>query len=263
MLLLTLFLTAAIAPRGHGGHSHRRNRGNNQCTQSDLEVQNSDLACLLQPFTGAVDGCSVDSFSPTTTACSLRLEQSWPHADAVSAEIAFRRLLDGGSGRKNTARIEVTDSVVSGVVLRTGRRRNAEYTCMGSVLTFTSAVMHPYVADNGDDAGEIVALGDADADNEQDSPYADITFTQTNENDVSFDLVARCYVSYGENDDGQCVSRGLKCHQGSYTIHLAAEEEGSTPDENVMDFRMHCRDPTTLEDDQTFPCNWDFDDTCI
>merc|ERR1719251_465925 len=109
MLLLTLFLTAAIARRGNGNH------GNSQCTQSNLETQNSDLACLLQPFTGAVDGCG-DSPSVSTTTCSLRVEQAWPHADeAVSAEPELRRLLGGrgNGGRKNTARIEVTDSAVS------------------------------------------------------------------------------------------------------------------------------------------------------
>lgn len=253
MLLLTLFLTAAIAPRG--------GNGNSQCTQSDLETQNSDLACLLQPFTGAVDGCG-DSPSASTTTCSLRVEQAWPHADeAVSAELELRRLLGrrGNGGRKNTARIEVTDSAVSGVVLRTGRRRNSNYDCLTTTdLTFTSAVMHPYVADEDSDA---VTLGDVDEDSEQDSPYADITFTQTNENGVSFDLVARCYVSYRQNDAEECVARGLKCHEGSYTIMIAGDEEG-TPEESVKDFRMHCRDPTQLEDDQTFPCNWDYTETC-
>merc|ERR1712039_906549 len=85
-----------------------------------------------------------------------------------------------------------------------------------------------------------------------DSPYADITFTQTNESGVSFDLVARCYFSYRQNDAEECVARGLKCHEGSYTIMLAGDEEGTT-EESVNDFRMHCRDPTQLEDDQTFP----------
>jgi len=252
MLLLTLFLTAAFAHRGRGN-------GNSHCTQSNLETQNSDLACFLQPFTGAVDGCG-DSPSASTTTCSLRVEQAWPHADAVSAEPELRRLLHrGNGGRRNTARIEVTDAAVSGVVLRTGRRRNSNYDCLTTTdLTFSSAVMHPYVADEDSEA---VTLGDVDEDSEQDSPYADITFTQTNENGASFDLVARCYVAYRQNDAEECVARGLKCHEGSYTIMMAGDDEGTT-EESVKDFRMHCRDPTQLEDGQTFPRHWDYTETC-
>jgi len=149
MLLLTLFLTATVlATRDRGDGNH----GDNQCTQ-DLGAQNADLRCLLQPFTGPIDGCG-DSPSATSTTCSLRVDGEWPHADAVG-DVSLRRLLSGRGGRTNIARIDVTEQALSEVVLRSGRRRNPDYTCMGSssTLTISSVVVHD-LAEEGETEGE-------------------------------------------------------------------------------------------------------------
>lgn len=246
MLLLTLFLTVTVFARGRGRHG---------CTQEDLEIQNSDLRCLLQPFTGVNADCGD---SPTSTTCALRVHQDWPHEGAVSSDVNLRRLLGGrGRGRTNTARFEVASTEVTEVVVRSGRRNNPTYECMGTdhTLEITNVETHEYVADSDADV-------DTEEDDESDSPYAVITFTQTNTdadgNVVTFDLTSVCRVAYRPNDADECTVRGLKCHEGEYTYNVEGEEAESTVEE-TENFRMHCVDSTVLE---TYPHNWDTTLTC-
>jgi len=237
-LFATLFISATLARgRGKGRGKGGKGKGGGSCTVT-VEEQNNYLDTFLAPFT--TDG------SDDSTTCHMRMmSSSWPHEDAVGAT---RRLLDG-SRRGTEVEFDVIGKAVSVLQVNDACVTTTSFTVSSVEFNYAveveESMAEEVVAEEAteDATNDLIPirrnLGDSDSEDGEESnrAYAVLTLTQTNSNEVSFDLTVQCGVAY-RTDAGTCTAVALECKDGDYSYTV--EVEGAEPESVESHFRMTC-----------------------
>jgi len=272
-LFATLFISATLARgRGKGRGKGGKGKGGGSCTVT-VEEQNNYLDTFLAPFTTegsddsttchmrmmssswphedavgatrrllfgtevafdvtgkAVSALLVNDACVTTTSLTVssvefnyavEVEESMAEEDVAEDEVTEE---DSSDCDKDSDSEEATEDATEEEAAEDATEEEA-----------TEGTTEGDATEENDDLIPIRRnLGDSE---ESNRAYAVLTLTQTNSNEVSFDLTVQCGVVY-RTDEGTCTAVALNCEDGDYSYNV--EVEGAEPESVESHFGMSC-----------------------
>jgi len=276
-LFATLFISATLARgRGKGRGKGGKGKGGGSCTVT-VEEQNNYLDTFLAPFTtdGSDDSTTChmrmmssswpheDAVGATRRLLDGSRRGTEVEFDVIGKAVSVLQVNDAcvtttsftvSSVEFNYA-VEVEESMAEEVVAEDDVTEEDSSDCdkdSDSEEATEDATEEEAAEDaTEEEATEGTTEGDATEENddlipirrnlgdseESNRAYAVLTLTQTNSNEVSFDLTVQCGVAY-RTDAGTCTAVALECKDGDYSYTV--EVEGAEPESVESHFRMTC-----------------------